>query len=387
MREKASSVGVSSPAPEESARIVGLSYVSGNGPGISRERRGKGFAYRDANGKLIRDVTILRRIRLLVIPPGWRDVWICPLAHGHLQATGYDSRTRKQYRYHPRYRTVRDATKFSRMIAFGTALPQIRQQVELDLKERGLSKRKVLATVVRLLETTCIRVGNEEYAKDNHSFGLTTLRNRHVHIEGRTLHFKFRGKSGQEHDIELQDRQLARIVQRLHNLPGYDLFEYLDDSQRPVKVASEDVNQYLREISGDDFTAKDFRTWMGTCLAALALQAMGECKRENEVKRNIVSAIKETAKRLGNRPSACRKYYVHPGILDGYTNGRLFAALRTSKSGDVPNELRRAELCVMSLVKNYDEKQGSVRRGISTKVRAVHELSRSRRRNNRLSKI
>ena len=348
---------------EGSARTVGLRYVSGNGPGISRKHRGNGFAYVDENGKLIHDVNVLQRIRSLVIPPAWTKVWICPLAHGHLQATGYDARGRKQYRYHPRYRAVRDLTKFNRMTAFGAALPRIRQQVKLDLKERGLSKRKVLATVVRLLETTCIRVGNDEYAKANHSFGLTTLRNRHVQIEGRTLRFKFRGKSGQEQDIELKDGQLARIVQRLHDLPGYDLFEYLDDSDHPVKITSEDVNQYLREITGDDFTAKDFRTWMGTGLAALALQAMGECYSKTEVKRNIVSAIRETAKKLGNRPPACRKYYVHPAILDAYTDGTLFGVFKRRRTGIVPTDLRRAELCVMSLVKNYDEKYSNKRDG------------------------
>jgi DNA topoisomerase-1 len=342
--------------PVQSARLAGLRYVASGGPGITRRKAGKGFTYTGAGGKPVRDETVIRRIKSLVIPPAWTQVWICPTASGHLQAVGRDARGRKQYRYHPEYRVIRDKTKFGRMIAFGSALPGIREQVEADLRLTGLPKRKVLAALVRLLETTCIRVGNDEYTKQNNSFGLTTLRNRHVQIEGRTLRFKFRGKSGQEHSIELKDDRLARIVQRLQDLPGYDLFEYLDDEHQPAKIGSEDVNENLREITGEDFTAKDFRTWMGTGIAALALEEIGPGERKTEVKRNIVAAIKHTSSRLGNRPPACRKYYVHPAILDAYTDGTLLAALERAKATDVPHALRREELAVMALVRIYDEK-------------------------------
>jgi DNA topoisomerase-1 len=241
------------------------------------------------------------------------------------------------------------------MIAFGTALPKIRLQVQEDLRLHGLPKRKVLATLVRLLETTCIRVGNDEYAKDNKSFGLTTLRNRHIEINGHTLRFRFRGKSGQEHYIELKDDRMARIVRKLQDLPGHELFEYLDDEGRPTKISSEHVNDYLGEITGEDFTAKDFRTWMGTGLAALALEQIGPAISKTTVKRNIVAAIKSTSARLGNRPPACRKYYVHPVILDAYADGTLLKALERAKPTDLPHSLRREELAVMALVKVYDE--------------------------------
>jgi DNA topoisomerase I len=342
--------------PVESARVAGLRYVTADRPGITRRRAGNGFVYVGADHKPIRDPEVLRRIKSLVIPPAWKDVWICPLANGHLQAVGRDARLRKQYRYHPQYRAIRDRTKFGRMIAFGTALPKIREQVEADLALHGLPKRKVVATVARLLETTCIRVGNDEYAKENNSFGLTTLHNRHVQIEGRTLRFKFRGKSGQQHDVELKDSRLSRIIRRLQELPGYDLFEYIDDEGKPAKIGSEDVNDYLREITGEDFTAKDFRTWTGTGLAALALEQIGPGKSKSAVKKNIVAAIKDTSTRLGNRPPACRKYYIHPAILDAYADGTLLPALEHATATDLPRGLRREELAVMALLKVYDEK-------------------------------
>lgn len=343
--------------PVESARAAGLRYVTAGGPGITRRKAGKGFVYLGVDGKVIRDQELIRRIKSLVIPPAWVDVWICPLANGHLQAVGRDARSRKQYRYHPQYRAIRDKTKFSRMVAFGTALPKIREQVAGDLALHGLPKRKVVATVVRLLETTCMRVGNDEYAKENKSFGLTTLRNRHVQIEGRTLRFNFRGKSGQQHDIELKDSRLSRIIGNLQELPGYDLFEYVDDEGQPVKISSEDVNDYLREITGEDFTAKDFRTWMGTGVAALALEQIGPGKSKTAIKRNIVAAIKSTATRLGNRPPACRKYYLHPAVLDAYADGTLLSALKRADTTTLPHGLRREELAVMALVKLYDQQQ------------------------------
>jgi DNA topoisomerase-1 len=342
--------------PVESARLAGLRYVTADGPGITRRKAGKGFVYLGVNGKVIRDEELIRRIKSLAIPPAWSDVWICPLTNGHLQAVGRDARFRKQYRYHRQYRAVRDMTKFGRMVAFGTALPKIRECVAADLALHGLPKRKVIATVVRLLETTCMRVGNDEYARENKSFGLTTLRNRHVQIEGRTLRFKFRGKSGQQHDIELKDSRLSRIIRNLQELPGYDLFEYLNDEGQPAKISSEDVNDYLRNITGEDFTAKDFRTWMGTCVLALGLEQTGPGKSKSAVKRNIVAAIKNTSTRLGNRPPACRKYYLHPAILDAYRDGTLLAELKRAESTGFPHGLRREELAVMALVKLYEKR-------------------------------
>lgn len=341
--------------PVESAKIAGLRYVNSNGPGIGRRRAGKGFIYIGVDSRPIRDREVIRRIQSLVIPPAWQDVWICPVANGHLQAVGRDAKGRKQYRYHPEYREIRNKTKFTRMAAFGAALPRIREQVEQDLSLRGLPKRKVLAVVVRLLETTCMRIGNDEYAKQNNSFGLTTLRNRHVQNEGRTLRFKFRGKSGQVHDIELKDYRLARLIQQMQDLPGYQLFEYVDDDGRPAAISSEDVNEYLKEITGEDFTAKDFRTWVGTGIVCLALEKIGCSSSATGMKRNIVAAIKSTAARLGNRPAVCRKYYLHPAVFRAYEEGTLLEQLSKSSPNGTLRGLRREELAVAALVKEYDD--------------------------------
>jgi DNA topoisomerase I len=310
--------------PEQSALLIGLRYVTCGGPGFERRRAGKGFAYLDLAGKAIHDRETLRRIRSLALPPAWEHVWICPLANGHLQATGVDARGRRQYRYHPQYRLIRNHTKFSRMLDFAKALPQIRTKVETDLKLPSLGREKVIATVVALLERTLIRVGNEEYAKENSSFGLTTLRDRHVRIEGSAMRFHFRGKSGQMHEISLEDRRLARIVRDCRDLPGYELFQYVDDFKEIHSIDSADVNTYLREITGEDFSAKDFRTWAGTVQTALTLAAMGRAETQSEAKRNMVQAIRETAARLGNRPATCRNYYVHPVVLEAYADGSLF---------------------------------------------------------------
>lgn len=336
--------------PYESAKIAGLRYVSDRQPGIARRRAGTGFSYRLPTGTPVRDRDTLRRIRSLVIPPAWSHVWICPSPNGHLQAVGIDARGRKQYRYHAAYRAVRDATKFTRMVAFGIALPGIRERVAEHLKLPGLPKNKVLATVVRLLETTSIRVGNDEYRKQNESFGLTTLRNRHVEIAGCTLHFRFKGKSGQEHDIHLTDRKLARIVADCQELPGYELFQYKDSSGEICRVTSDDVNQYLHDLTGEEFTAKDFRTWNGSRAAALALEAIGPAASETAAKKNIVAAIKATASSLGNRPATCRKYYVHPAVLDAYNDGSLSEVMRGSEPQPGPYGLDRAEVAVMKLV-------------------------------------
>src|SRR5437764_13436344 len=312
--------------PLESAQEAGLRYMCGGGRSIRRVRCGKSFRYLGADGKPLRDEKDLERIRKLVIPPAWENVWICPSPNGHLQAYGWDVKGRKQYRYHAQYRAVRDEAKFSRMIAFGAELAVIRKRVREDLAKRGLPKEKVLATVVRLLETTFIRVGNDEYAKENESFGLTTMRNRHVRIEGAKLMFRFRGKSGQEHMIELTDRKLAGVVSRCQDLPGYELFEYVNESGEVCRIDSADVNQYLRDITGQDFTAKDFRTWAGTVLAARELHAAGPARSETAARKATVTAIKSVAHQLGNRPATCRQYYVHPAILDAYTDGSLFGA-------------------------------------------------------------
>lgn len=339
--------------PYESARIAGLRYVSDDMQGITRRRSGSGFAYFDPDGRLIRDRDTLGRIRSLVIPPAWTNVWICPIASGHLQGVGLDARGRKQYRYHPLYRKVRDATKFTRMIAFGLALPKIRARVNEDLKLAGLPRDKVLATIAALLEETCIRIGNEEYRKQNESFGLTTLRSRHVQMNGPKLRFHFKGKSGQMHDIELTDRKLARIVRMCQCIPGQELFQYMDDEGQPAKVTSENVNAYLREITGEDFTAKDFRTWNGTREALIALNAMGAAESQSQAKKNIVEAVKTTAQRLDNRPAACRKYYIHPAVLESYTDGSLFGYVGNAETEEGPFGLSRDEVAVMKLVATH----------------------------------
>jgi DNA topoisomerase-1 len=310
----------------ESARAAGLRYVSDLAPGIHRLRAGRGFRFLSAAGRPVRDRATLDRIRSLVIPPAWTDVWICADPNGHLQATGRDARGRKQYRYHPRWRETRDETKFDRMIEFGHALPRIRSRTEADLKLDGLPRPKVLATVVQLLEKTLIRVGNDEYARANQSFGLTTLRDGHVKVNGTALRFEFRGKSGKAHTVDLQDRRLAGVVRRCRDLPGYELFQYVDDTGQRQVVDSGDVNAYLREITERDFTTKDFRTWAGTVLALEILRECGPCRTKKEAQQKIVSAIDRIAWRLGNTRAVCRKSYVHPLVLEAYASGALARA-------------------------------------------------------------
>lgn len=313
--------------PIASAKAAGLRYVADEAPGIIRRRSGKGFSYVAPDGSRVRDPRVLARIRSLVIPPAWTDVWICANPQGHLQATGRDARGRKQYRYHPRWREVRDETKYGRMAAFGAALPMIRERTEQHLRLPGLPREKVLATVVRLLETTCIRVGNEEYARSNKSFGLTTLRTKHVDVEGSTIHFHFRGKSGIYHEVKVTDRRLARIVRNCQEIPGYELFQYIAEDGSRQSIDSSDVNAYLKEITGEDFTAKDFRTWSGTLFAALALRDCGPCASEAQAKRNITQAVKSVAGRLRNTVAVCRKCYVHPSVFAAYTGGTLVDAI------------------------------------------------------------
>jgi len=286
----------------------------------------------------VRDPETLSRIRSLAIPPAWTDVWISAAPNGHLQATGRDARGRKQYRYHPRWNAVRDEEKFGRMLAFGRALPRIRARTAEDLRRPGLPREKVLAAVVRLLEATLIRVGNDEYARQNRSFGLTTLRDRHARVEASRIRFQFRGKSGVEHSVQVVDRRLARVVKRCQDLPGQELFQYVDEEGQRHAVESADVNAYLREITEDDFTAKDFRTWAGTVLAAQALQALEEVDSEVQARRNVVRAIESVAARLGNTPSVCRKCYVHPAVIDAYLDGTTLATIRA----EVDRELRES---------------------------------------------
>jgi DNA topoisomerase-1 len=337
--------------PTDSAKQAGLRHVSDDSPGIRRVRAGQGFRYVGTDGNPIGNQDMLARIRSLVIPPAWTDVWICPQENGHLQATGRDARGRKQYRYHPRWRATRDGTKYDRMTAFGKALPVIRAKTEEHLKLPGLPREKVLATVVRLLELTHIRIGNDEYAECNHSYGLTTLRDQHARIDGSTVRFSFRGKSGVRHAVELRDSRLAKIVRGCQELPGQELFQYVGDEGNVRDVGSADVNDYLREIAGEEFTAKDFRTWAGTVLAACELSAREAATSVREAKRNVVAAVREVADRLGNTVAVCRKCYIHPAVLDAYAAGRL-SRMRLTVSAEInlTVELRPEETAVLALL-------------------------------------
>ncbi|HEX5824265.1 MAG TPA: hypothetical protein VFY18_07410 [Candidatus Limnocylindrales bacterium] len=315
---------------------AGLRHSSDDRPGIERRRSGRGFTYRDADGRRVGDPETLARIRAIAIPPAWTDVWICPSPSGYLQATGRDARGRKQYRYHARYRRRRDDAKFGRLIAFARALPAIRERVEADLARPGLPREKVLAAVVRLLELTLIRVGNDEYARLNKSFGLTTLRNRHAVVDGATVTFRFRGKSGQQHEVGLRDRRLAAVVRRCRDLPGQELFQYVAADGESRDVASDDVNGYLGTIA-PDVTAKDFRTWAGTVLAYRALRALGKGSTDREKQRNVAAAIRETAENLGNTAAVARQSYVHPAVVDAYLDGRIRTALvKAAEDTDEP---------------------------------------------------
>ncbi|KAF3885371.1 MULTISPECIES: DNA topoisomerase IB [Nostocales] len=341
--------------PIQSAKIVGLHYVSDDVPGIQRQRVDEEFCYIDIHGSKICDEQELNRFKSLVIPPAWTDVWICPSPNGHLQATGRDAKGRKQYRYHKNWRQTRSQTKFNRMIVFGEALPNIRKRVEEDMALKGVPRQKVLATVVKLLEVTKIRVGNEEYAQTNKSFGLTTMRDRHVDISGSTIRFKFRGKSGVEHDIEFRDRRLAKIVKTCQDIPGQELFQYLDDEGHRQPIDSSDINDYLREITGLEFTAKDFRTWAGTVLAAQEFYDMGQVSSQTQAKKNVTQAIKNVAEHLGNRPATCRKYYVHPAVIEAYTDNSLFPFLENASAeyqSDSPHSLRPEEVGVLKLLEH-----------------------------------
>jgi DNA topoisomerase-1 len=339
----------------EAAEQAGLQYVSDEQPGISRRRSGKGFAFRDRKGRAITDPATLERIRKLAIPPAWRNVWICEDPNGHIQATGRDDKGRKQYRYHPRWREVRDSTKFEHMLDFAKALPALRERVQQDMAKRGLSREKVVATVVHLLETTLIRVGNADYAKQNKSYGLTTLRDQHVDIEGGEVRFAFKGKSGKTWRLAMRDRRIAKVVKACQDIPGQHLFQYYDENGEHQGITSNDVNAYLREATGREITAKDFRTWAGTVLAAMALREFEEAAGTPGLKKTVKLAVEKVAARLGNTPTICRKCYVHPEVFNAHLDGSLMQAVEGEVEQELREELEKLkpeEAAVLALLHN-----------------------------------
>ncbi len=339
---------------EGSAAAAGLRYVTDAMPGIRRHRHGRGFTYIGADGEVIRSRELLKRFASLVIPPAWTDVWICPREDGHLQVTARDARGRKQYRYHPHFRQHRDGTKFERMFELSDVLWKVRERVESDIAKPGLARDKIMATVVWLLETTLIRIGSDEYRKANKSFGLTTLRRRHVAVVGHEMRFEFRGKSGIQHAVSVTDKRIARIIQRCQELRGEELFKYEDDEGKRQVVEAEDVNEYLENVSGRDITAKDFRTWAGTMLVADALRNMGPAKTKREAEKNIIAAVDVTAKRLGNTRSVCRKYYIHPVLIEAYLEGSVLPPMpdrKWSKRKSKGPTLRQHETDVLAFIR------------------------------------
>lgn len=341
-------------AAAEPARAAGLTYSNVERPGIHRVRKGKVFSYRKADGSRITDTDTLARIRSLVIPPAWENVWIAPSANGHIQAVGYDQRGRRQYRYHPKFREARESAKFEHILAFGQALPGIRARVAKDIAKQGVGRDKVLATVVRLLETTMIRVGNASYAKENKSYGLTTLQDRHVRIEGGDLKFHFTGKSGKTWKLNVKDRRIAGIVRACQDIPGQHLFQYIDEDGERQPITSSDINAYLHEITGADITAKDFRTWTGTVLAAMALAEFEKADSQVQTKRNVTAAIEQVAEILGNTPTICRKCYVHPEIVTAYLDGDLLLRVRgqiDAKLSSNVSKLRPEEAAVLAFLR------------------------------------
>jgi DNA topoisomerase I len=340
--------------PRDAAESAGLRYVSDARAGIRRKKAGTGFTYTRANGTRLSEKDVLERIKALAIPPAWTEVWICSFADGHIQATGRDAKGRKQYRYHPRFREVRESTKYEHVVAFAEALPGIREKVHHHMGLRGLPREKVLATVVHLLETTLIRVGNDEYAEQNNSYGVTTLKNRHVAIDGNEVRFRFTGKSGRQWLLRVKDRRIAKIMKACEELPGQELLQYIDDSGNCQDVTSTDVNNYLREITGKDITAKDFRTWAGTVLAAMALNELQSFDTAAQAKRNLGAAIEKVAAKLGNTPTICRKCYVHPQVLNSYMDGNLVLELKSKAESELRAEVQRLkpeEAAVLALLR------------------------------------
>ena len=338
---------------KDAAEYAGLTYVSDERPGIQRKRSGNGFRYENGTGEPVKDTATLKRIKALAVPPAWTDVWICPRANGHIQATGRDGRGRKQYRYHAKFREVREGTKYHHMLAFAESLPAIRRKVQEHLSLRGLPREKVLGTIVHLLEATLIRVGSNEYARANKSYGLTTLKNRHVEVDGSALRFNFTGKSGKVWKLKVRDRRIAKVIRACQELPGQELFQYVDDDGETRDVTSSDVNAYLREISGEDITAKDFRTWHGTVLAAIALEEFEKFDSQAGAKRNIRDAINKVAARLGNTPTICRKCYIHPEIITTYIEGALLLEVKDKVEAELREDLaalRPEEAAVLTLL-------------------------------------
>jgi DNA topoisomerase I len=329
--------------PRDAAECAGVRYVSDDRPGIRRRKAGVGFTYIRADGSRLTEADALKRIKALAIPPAWTDVWICPFADGHIQATGRDAKGRKQYRYHARFRELRESTKYGHVIAFAEALPSIREKVREHMGLRGLPREKVLATVVHLLETTLIRVGNDDYAKQNNSYGLTTLKNRHAAVDGNEVRFRFTGKGGKQWSLRVRDRRVAKIIKACQDLPGQDLLQYIDEQGNSQNVTSTHVNEYLKDITGKDVTAKDFRTWAGTVLAAMALSELESFDSAAQAKRNLRSAIEKVAARLGNTPTICRKCYVHPEVLNSYLNGNLVLELKSRAESELRRTMRDLE--------------------------------------------
>jgi DNA topoisomerase-1 len=355
--------------PKRAAKAASLQYVDDVRPGIRRQRVGKGFHYFGPSGRPIRSAATLARIRSLVIPPAWNDVWICPSSRGHIQATGRDARGRKQYLYHPRWRAVRDDAKFAHMILFGSALPCIRRRVRRDLALPGVPRQKVLAALVGLLESTLIRIGNDEYARSNGSFGLTTFRNRHAEVHGATICFRFRGKSGKEHEVDITNPRLARLVKRCQDLPGQELFQYVDEERRRRPIGSADVNEYLQEITGEHFTAKDFRTWAGTMLASRALASEGPCDSPSRAEKTVVGVVKSVAARLGNTTSVCRKCYIHPAVIAAYLSAP--GAIGAATNGSHP--VARAHGGAKRGANQYAD--GRVKRNVNRRSRRAEEAA------------
>lgn len=339
----------------DTARAVGLRYVSDQVPGIRRYRAKDGFRYKDRHGQPIKDEAVLARVKSLAIPPAWEEVWICPYANGHLQATGRDARGRKQYRYHPKWREVRDEAKYERMIKFGKALPALRDKVALDLAKPGLPREKVLAAVIRMLDLTGVRIGNEEYARENRSFGLTTLLNRHVRVTGAQIELRFRGKSKVFHALKVRDRRMANIIRRMRDLPGQELFHYLNDQDEVCSIESSDVNEYLRAITGENYTAKDFRTWTGTMLATLLLLDLAHYASKTEAKKNVEEAVKIVAQRLGNTPRICKTCYIHPAVFETYLDEEKWRQWQVcqTQAGDRQN-------CEEEIVLDFLERHAAV---------------------------
>jgi DNA topoisomerase-1 len=372
--------------PRDAAETAGLTYVSDEAPGIRRRKSGKGFTYTRPDGAKVADKATLARIRSLAIPPAYTDVWICPRASGHIQATGRDAKGRKQYRYHPAFREVRESTKYEHMLEFARGLPAIRKTIDEHMSLRGLPREKVLATVVHLLENTLIRVGNSDYVKQNKSYGLTTLRDPHVKVEGGELRFQFKGKSGKTWKLQVKDRRIARIVKACQDLPGQDLFQYIDDDGEQLSITSADVNAYLKEITGREITAKDFRTWAGTVLAALALSEFEEFDNQAKAKKNIREAIEKVASRLGNTPSICRKCYVHPEVFACYLDGGLLLDIKQQIETQLREDLsslKPEEAAVLSLLqerlsreveKQAQKKPAKKRRASAGRKQAEAEL-------------